>query len=67
VWVDALRRPGDPAATWSVFDRSDGWLGDLRLDARLELLDIGPDFLLVFLRDDLDVEYVRHVALHRPS
>lgn len=65
LWVEALRRSGDPVATWSVFDPSDGWLGDLTLETGFQPLDIGADYLLVLLRDDLDVEYVRLLDLLR--
>ena len=67
LWVEAFRRLGERVATWSVFDPSDGWLGDLTLEAGLQPLDIGVDYLLVLLRDDLDVEYVRLLDLHRSS
>lgn len=65
LWVEAVRRAGDPVATWSVFDPVDGWLGDVALDAGLEILDIGADYVLVLYRDELDVEYVRLMRLRR--
>lgn len=67
LWVEALGRPDDGASTWSVFDPSDGWLGDLTLDEGVQPLEIGADHLLVLSRDELDVEYVRLIELLRTT
>lgn len=38
------------------------WLGSVAVPARSRLLQVGPDFVLLWRRDEADVE---HVALHR--
>lgn len=45
--------------TWTVFDPTGAWLGDLTLPDRFELHDIGGDRLLGVARDSLDTETVQ--------
>jgi hypothetical protein len=65
LWIAAGRRPADLVATWSVFDPDGEWLGDIPLAAGLEPLEIGADYLLVRLKDELDVESVHLIDLRR--
>ena len=45
--------------TWTVFDSTGVWLGDLTLPDRFELHDIDGDQLLGVARDSLDTETVQ--------
>jgi hypothetical protein len=65
LWLEASRSTGDRAATWSIFDASGRWLGDLELPAEYELLDIGEDNILALGRDELGVETLNVLSLSR--
>jgi hypothetical protein len=67
LWVESGRHAEDLLATYSVFDAGGAWLGDVTLDGGMEVLEIGDDFVIVLVRDELDVESVRLLALERPS
>jgi hypothetical protein len=66
LWVQEYDLPGADSVTWSVFDREGRWSSDVTIPRDWQVLDIGADFLLVLLRDDLDVERVeRHTLVRR--
>jgi hypothetical protein len=67
LWVESGRHAEALLATYSVFDAGGAWLGDVTLDGSMEVLEIGDDFVIVLVRDELDVESVRLLALERPS
>jgi hypothetical protein len=67
LWVESGRHAEDPLATYSVFDPGGTWLGNVTLDGTMEFLEIGGDFVIVLVRDELDVESVRVLALERQS
>jgi hypothetical protein len=65
VWAQAGHRPTAAAAQWSVFDRQGRWVTDVSLPTGIDILDIGDDYLIVRDRDELDVERVRVLRLHK--
>lgn len=65
LWIEAGRRPGETQATWSIFEPEGRWLGDLSLPASLHVLEIGGDYILGRDRDELDVQRVVLMRLHR--
>lgn len=65
LWVQAYDAPGDTALVWSVFDAQGQWLSDVQLPLELELHEIGTDYVLGVVRDELGVERVRMLSLDR--
>ncbi len=65
LWIKESRRPGGPNASWSVFSESGDLLGMVQMPSGVEVLDIGADYLLGLVRDELDVEYVQSFHLRR--
>lgn len=62
LWVEEYRRPGDEQTVWQVFDRDGVLAARVRTPEGMDVLDIGDDYVLGLVRDDLDVERLR---LHR--
>ena len=58
---------GDRQSEWTIFDPTGRWLGVLALPPGLNVKEIGSDYVLGVVVDDLDVEYVRLYALAKPS
>jgi len=50
--------PGDYPSSWWVFDRNGIWLGQVVMPARFWPMEIGPDWVLGFELDHLDVEFL---------
>lgn len=67
LWVRVYAPPGEPAVTWRVFDPRGRWLGEVDLPEGLDVTEIGADYLLGIVRDELDVEYVRLYRIEKPS
>jgi hypothetical protein len=65
LWVEDCSPPGTDSTTWSIFDQEGRWLSDLTVPEGWQILDIGSEYILVLVRDELDVERVRKHALHR--
>jgi hypothetical protein len=65
LWVRECTRPGDPQWSYSVFDSSGVFLGEVAVPNRVGLLDIGRDCVLGLRRDELGVEYVQLFDLRR--
>jgi hypothetical protein len=65
VWVEAGRSTADATATWSVFDAEGRWLSDVAIPTDYEVLEVGPDYLIVLTRDELEVERVQVIELRR--
>jgi hypothetical protein len=66
-WVSDYRHPWkEGALAWSVFDAEGTWLGEVRLPDKLRILEIGGDYLIALLRDDLDVEYAHVYQIDKP-
>jgi len=66
-WVyDAI--PPDPRpATWSVFDPSGEWLGDVEVSERLLLRTVGSDYAIGYYVDDYDAKHLQVYALEKPE
>ncbi|MFC1662004.1 6-bladed beta-propeller [Gemmatimonadota bacterium] len=63
VWLeDYSISPGAPNS-WAVFDSSGRWLGGVTLPEGLDPYEIGPDYLLGEVEDEMDVERVVVYAL----
>lgn len=61
------RAPGEEAdeAGWGIFDPDGRRLGVVELPAGLEVYEIGPDYVLGKMLDELDVERVVLLPLDR--
>jgi hypothetical protein len=66
LWVQSYEACEEPETDWWVFDPQGMWLGTVAVPTRLELFEIGEDYLLGRERDALDVEFVKVYALERP-
>ncbi len=65
LWVAPYRPAADQPVPWLVVDVANGVLGTVELPEGLRPTDIGEDYVLGVIRDDLDVEQVRMYPLHR--
>ena len=67
LWVAEFRRPGDdPSRTaWTVFDSEGAAQGFVDTPGNLEVYEIGADYLLGRVRDELGTEYVQVWGLER--
>lgn len=66
LWVAGYARDPGGATSWSVFDSSGAWLGNVEMPDRFRVLEIGSDWVLGIWRDGLDVEHVRLYELLKP-
>ena len=48
-----------------IFGHEGEWLGSVRLPSRFRVMEIGRDYVLGVMPDDLDVEAVQVLRLHR--
>jgi hypothetical protein len=51
---------------WEVFSAQGEWLGSVISPRRFAVFEIGDDYVLGVFRDDVDVEHVQVLRLHRP-
>ena len=51
----------------NVFDPEGHLVGRIEVPADVEILEIGPDYLLALYKDPMDVEYVHMYDLTRPG
>ncbi|MEJ2239140.1 MAG: hypothetical protein P8X82_12650, partial [Gemmatimonadales bacterium] len=51
---------------WEVFSADGEWLGSVLSPRRFTVFEIGDDYVLGVFRDDVDVEHVQLLRLHRP-
>lgn len=66
-WVSEYRPLWEEGpARWSVFDPQGVWLGEVEIPEKMQILEIGSDYLIGLFRDDLDVEYVRVYSIDKP-
>ncbi|MEX2281211.1 MAG: 6-bladed beta-propeller [Gemmatimonadota bacterium] len=65
LWAKRYQMPWDSIPTYEVFDSSGRWLGQVTTPARVDVYQIGKDFLLGRHRDELGVERIRTYVLHR--
>lgn len=67
VWVQAYAPPDVEPTRWTVFGPEGTLLGDVELPRGLEVLDIGPDYVLGTWVDEYEVEHVRLHRIVRPA
>jgi hypothetical protein len=67
LWVERSRTPGDPTPVHDILDLEGRVVGWVALPEELEILEIGPDYLLGLHRDELEVEYLRVYGVTRPA
>ena len=65
LWVEEYRIPGDDTHVWSVFDREGVRLARVTLPVPMEVLEIGGDYVMGLVKDELDVEYIQLFLLRR--
>jgi len=67
LWIAEFERPGEEydGMLWTVFDREGRVLGLVDTPEGLTIFEIGADYILAKVTDDLDIEYVRLWALTR--
>ena len=67
LWVREYELPGEerPGSLWTVFDAEGRMLGFVEMPAGLVIYEIGEDFILGKLRDELGIEYVQVWPLER--
>jgi hypothetical protein len=65
LWIRESTRPGDRRSEWSVFTAAGEFLGTLEMPPGLEVLEIGPDYVLGLNHDELDVEFVEKFGLQK--
>lgn len=62
LWVQPYAPDWEASANWWVFGPGGQWLGEVQLPEGVNLLEIGPDYILGVIRDEADVE---RVVMHR--
>jgi len=67
LWVQQWRRPRATDARWWVFDPTGRMLGTVVFPLALHLTEIGGDYVLGVVRDELGVERVRLYDLVKPG
>ena len=67
LWVEEFEPPGEewPGVLWCVFDPDGNVLGFVETPEGLQIYEIGEDYILGRVRDDLDVPYVQLWPLER--
>jgi hypothetical protein len=65
LWVQDYSTPFFLNRTWSVFDPSGQWLGEVQMPEGLRVTDIGEDYVLGITMDDLGVQYIHLYGLDR--
>lgn len=58
IWVERWPLPSDGNQVWWIFGIRGQWLGTVEMPNPLELLEVGPDYLVSRRRDELDIERV---------
>ena len=65
LWLEGFRRPGTTGRHWTVLGSDGAWLGRVVMPSAFDVTDIGRDEILGVARDELGVERVRLLRLHR--
>ncbi|MEO8453061.1 MAG: hypothetical protein ABI647_24945 [Gemmatimonadota bacterium] len=65
MWVRRFELAGHTTNRWGVFGRDGRFLGHVAVPARLEILEIGPGYILGGETDSLYVQRIRAYRLHR--
>ena len=64
LWVESFRPSEATPALWNVFNPEGTWLGEVEIPSGLQVLDIGPDYILGRWVDEQGVEQIRLYRLH---
>ena len=67
LFVEDFRAPGMESVPVRVFDPEGRLVGQFEVSAEIEILEIGPDYLVALYEDSMDVEYVHVYELTRPG
>ncbi|MCH7562778.1 MAG: hypothetical protein IH968_03035 [Gemmatimonadetes bacterium] len=67
VWAQDFLAPGEDTPRWTIFSPDGHVLGRIGTPPHTRVLEIGTDYLLTRYVDEMDVEFVRLYALHRPA
>ena len=67
LWVQDYAGPRVRRPKWTVFDPDGRLVGNVQTPDRVQILEIGDDYVLGRLSDELDVEYVQLWSLTRPT
>ena len=67
LWVERSRIPGDEVPVFDIFDSEGALTAQATLPEGSELLHVREDEILVLVRDDLGVEYLRLFSLARET
>lgn len=67
LWVKRFPLPGDSVFTWVILSPDAQHLGTLSTPRDHTLREVGADYLLVTVKDELDVERVRLYTLRRQA
>jgi hypothetical protein len=59
LWIQATVIAGDTSLSFSVFDPTGVWLGDVAVPARFRVFEVGTDYVLGRAIDEVGVERVR--------
>ncbi|MGQ0766942.1 MAG: 6-bladed beta-propeller [Gemmatimonadota bacterium] len=65
LWIERFRLPWTTTRTWDVLDRNGRYLGVVETPDRLDVYQVGSDFVLGRWRDSSDVEHVHVYGLRR--
>ena len=67
LWVEEFEPPGEelPGVLWSVFDPDGQILGFVETPEELEVYEIGEDYILGRVMDELEVEFIQLWTLER--
>jgi hypothetical protein len=65
LWVEEYRRSGDWVPTWTIFSHSGIVLSRVALPRDLEVLDVGLDYLLGVMPNELGLEVIGQYRLTR--
>ena len=66
VWAEAYDPELENPRTWSVFEPTGQLLAEVIMPPRFRPYDIGSDFVLGVIRDQLDVERIHLYRLGKP-
>ena len=69
LWAENYRFPWDSLSqrTWSVFNATGEWLGDVEFPKALRVFEIGDDYVVGVERDSDGVEYVKLYGIAKPT
>ena len=65
LWVEDYQLPGEPTPAWTVLDADGRVLGLMDLPPDLRIFEIGEDYILGSVSDDLGIERVQLRSLER--